>query len=223
MIKKGDFVKLHFVGRLESGEIFDLTREDIAKNEKIYDKSIKYGPITIIIGESFLLPGIEKNLIGMNIGEKKEFILEPDEGFGKRSPKLVKILPARIFDENNIEPKAGMVINFPNGIKGRIQSITSGRVTVDFNHPLAGKRLKYEVEIVKKIEDKKEKIEGILEYMNIKPVSIELDNNSLVIKLKFGEEISRKIKHAIVELITKYTDIKAIKFVDEFVAPTSSE
>ena len=219
MIKNGDFIKLDFIGRLESGEIFDLTKEDIAKQEKLYDKNIKYGPVSIIVGEKFLLPGIEKHIIGTKVGDKKEFVLEPDNAFGKRKPELVNIMPIKVFKERKVDPKPGMIVDFGDGKKGRVQSVAAGRVTVDFNHPLAGKKLKYEIEIVDKIIDDKKKISAIFDYVNIKPFDITINNKDVIIKTNPAKLILPQIKYKISNLIMKYINAEKVVFIDEFEKP----
>ena len=59
-MKKGDFIKISYTGRLESGEIFDITDENEAKKNGVFDEKMKYSHVTIIIGANFLVPGLDK-------------------------------------------------------------------------------------------------------------------------------------------------------------------
>ena len=89
LMKKGDFVKINYVGRLESGEIFDLTDIELAKKEKLFNEKVKYGPGPVILGEGFVVKGLEKALESMNSGDKKTLEVRPEEGFGERNPELI--------------------------------------------------------------------------------------------------------------------------------------
>ncbi|MEM7819554.1 MAG: peptidylprolyl isomerase [Candidatus Aenigmatarchaeota archaeon] len=212
-MKKGDFIRINYIGRLDSGEIFDLTDAEIAKKENVYNPNIKYGPIPIIVGEGFLLKGLDDALFDMDVGEKKKIEIKPEYGFGQRKPELIKILPKKIFKSQNIEPKPGMVIDF-SGTKGRIQSINAGRVRVDFNNPLAGKTLHYEIEIKEKIEDVTEKIKSIFEFFGIDNAKIKVDEDNVTIDMiKLPQELKNKISSLILNNIN---EIKRVTFLETF-------
>lgn len=176
-MNKGDFVRIDFVGKLESGEIFDLTREDVAEKEKIYSEKSKYKPVPVIVGAGFMIPGIDKALESLNVGDKKSLDISPEDGFGKRDAKLVRVVPAKAF-EGQMEPRQGLIVDF-SGMKGRIQSVSGGRVTVDFNNPLAGKTLKYEIEVKEKIEGYEDQAKAILEFFGVEKSGIRLDNKTI--------------------------------------------
>ena len=149
-MEKGDFIKIDYIGRLENGEIFDLTDEETAKKEKVYNEKVKYKPVPVIVGAGFVIKGLDKALSDMKLNEKKTIEIKAEDGFGMRDPKMVKVVPKNAF-KGEFEPRQGLVVDF-SGIKGRIQSVSAGRVMVDFNNPLAGKNLKYELEIARQIE-----------------------------------------------------------------------
>ena len=117
VMEKGDFVRIDYVGKLESGEILDLTREDVAKKEKIYNEKMKYGPVSVVIGSGFVLPGLEKALEGMKPGDKKTAIIEPADGFGQRKADMVKTVNSKVFGDGNVDPRPGMIVDF-SGLKG---------------------------------------------------------------------------------------------------------
>lgn len=218
-MKEGDFIKIDYVARLkENNTIFDLTREDIAKKENIFDPNFKYGPIPVIIGANLVIPGLEEELKKMKVKEKKTFVVKPEKAFGQRSAELIKLIPLTEFKKKNIDPYPGMIVNI-NNIPARILSVGGGRVRVDFNHPLAGKELKYEVEIVKKITKKDEKIKAILEHF--------LRASSNKLKVKFNEktveltlkrlDLSATIKERIARTIKKWVKgIEKVIFVETF-------
>ncbi len=218
-MQKGDFVKINYIGRLESGEIFDLTYEDVAKKENILNPKIKYGPVPVIIGAGFVIKGLERALEDMNMDEKRSVTIKPEDAFGERDPKLVKILQKKVFEQQNVEPKQGMVVDFGN-MKGRIQSVTGGRVRVDFNNPLAGKTLKYELEVVEKIEDNEGKVKAIGEFFGVDDLKAKFSED---VELETKYKLPLEIKERIIYLVMKFiaTETKKVKFVEVYDRPTS--
>ncbi|MFH1420819.1 MAG: peptidylprolyl isomerase [Candidatus Aenigmatarchaeota archaeon] len=199
-MEKGDIVLIEFVARLEDGEIFDLTSEEIAKKENIYNSRMTYGPVPIILGSELSLPGLEKALTEMKAGEEKDIIISPEDGFGTRNPKLMKIIPEKVFQRKR--PMTGMIVDF-SGVKGRIQSTLGGRIRVDFNHPLAGKKLLYHLKIVEHVTETKKKIESILKMFTITADELEVaENKAKITMLKINSIFEEKIR----ELIKTYAN-----------------
>jgi len=218
-MQKGDFVYISYVGRIkESGEIFDVTSEEIARKEGVYNPEIKYGDIPVIVGAGFVIPGLDEELEKMNVGEKKVVEIEPSKAFGERREDFIKLIPETEFKRQNINVKVGDFVNV-NGITGRVLSINAGRVRVDFNHPLAGKVLVYEVEIKKQVTDTKEKIYAILKYfsnLDESIVNVKIENEDAEIEIK-GLQIASKVKENIVKTIFQWIkEINRIKFSEIF-------
>jgi FKBP-type peptidyl-prolyl cis-trans isomerase SlyD len=213
-MQDGDFIEIEYIGKIkESGEIFDLTSEEIAKKEGIYNKDAKYGPVKIIIGENFVIKGLEEELKKMKVGEEKTVIIPPEKAFGNRDPKLIKVVPEAEFRKQKVTPIPGLIIDFGN-LKARIQSVSSGRVRLDFNHPLAGRELEYKVKILRKIEDKEEKIKTILEFFGVEENNFKILENKVEIEEK--KSINDKIKEKIAELIKKYLKVEKVDFIKSF-------
>ncbi len=211
-MQKGDFIRINYIGRLESGEIFDITDEGTAKKEKVYNDKMKYGPLPVVVGANFLISGLDKAIEGMNVGDKKDVMIQPEDAFGQRDPKLVKTVNARVFRDSKTDPQPGMIVNF-SGMKGRIQSVSGGRVRIDFNNPLSGKTLLYHVEIIEKIDDNEKKIESVLEFFGIKSASIKIDGSSVEISARIPD----KMKETISDIITNNVEgIEKIKFSETF-------
>jgi FKBP-type peptidyl-prolyl cis-trans isomerase 2 len=211
-MKKGDFVRVNYVGRLESGEIFDLTDEAMAKKEGVHNQKVKYKPIPIIIGEKFLIKGLEDSVIKMKIGEKINVEIKPQDGFGERNAGLVKIIPRKVFKNERVDPKPGMIVDFA-GTKGRIQSVDAGRIRVDFNNPLAGKTLKYDLELVEVIEGVENKIKSIFEFFGIEKLEMKIEGDKVTIEMMLPEQIKKKISSLILDNIP---EVKNVNFVETF-------
>lgn len=210
-MNKGDFLEIDYVGRVKAtNEIFDLTSEEVAKKEKVYDPKQKYGPSLVVLGSGMAIPGVERQIEKMDIGEEKEFEIRPEEGFGARNPKLVKIISITKFFKEKINPVPGAYVNI-DGIDAKIQSVSGGRVRIDFNNPLAGKELKYRLKIVGKIETTEEKIKSLLNHYNLKGVETKIENNELIVKLE--KDLNPVIKTLLEKMITKWIEeIKTVKF-----------
>ncbi len=102
-IKKGEFVELEFTAKLkESGEIFDTTDENLAKEHDLFSKRMEYGPIIVCVGEGMVLHGFDLKLEGLN-GGKHQINLTQDEAFGRKSAKLIQLIPTKKFTKEGIK------------------------------------------------------------------------------------------------------------------------
>jgi len=192
-MQKGDFVEIDYVGRIAAtNEIFDLTIEEIAKAEGVYNEKHKYGPALVIMGADMVVPGIEKRLEEMKPGDEKEFLLKPEEAFGRRDTDLIKIISMAQFIKQKINPVPGMFVTI-NGVRAKVQNVTGGRIRADFNHPLAGKELKYRLKLVKKIDGTLEKAREIIGFYGIK-AEFSMEGEKLMVStVKPLPEIIRKL------------------------------
>jgi len=135
-VKKGNKVKLHLSGKLKDGGVFATTK---AKE-----------PLEFEAGAGEILPGIDDEVIGMEENEKKEIILSPEMGFGERKEELIKKVDKNVFKGE--KAKIGQTINMETE-KGRtvpvkVVEIEADKITLDLNHPLAGKELMFEIKVV---------------------------------------------------------------------------
>lgn len=129
-------ITLHFALKLDDGSVVDST----------FDKQ----PATFVYGDGNLLPGFEKALVGLMAGEKSELTITPEDAFSQPNPNNIQTFKRSDFDVDMVlEP--GLVISFadPSGeLPGVVKSIDGDVVEVDFNHPLAGRDILFEVEII---------------------------------------------------------------------------
>jgi len=216
-MKEGDFVLVDFVGRIkETGEIFDLTVEEVARENGIYEPNFIYKPVPVIVGSHMIIKGVEEALMGMNVGEKKTITVKPEDGFGNRSEKLVKLIPISEFKRQDIEPYPGMPVTV-NNLQGRVLAISGGRVKVDFNHVLAGKELEYELEIKKlleKVEEKVQAVYGIFVKSREEPKVVFSEG---VAEVHLNDDLPRDVKKDIAETAKKWiSEVKKVRFVEEF-------
>ena len=180
-IKDGDFVRVNFTGKIkENDEVFDTTYDEIAQEAEIFDENKTYKPIPIVVGGNHLLPAIEKEIVGLEAGERKTVEVDSDNGFGPRDPKAIQLIPIKKFKKQGMTPYPGMRIQAEGG-EGRILTVNGGRVKVDFNHPLAGKDLIYDVEVTEIIEDNEEKIKSMIELHYSNP-NVDLEKTEISIE-----------------------------------------
>jgi len=194
-VAKKDVIRLHYTGRIkETGEIFDTTYEDVAKEAGIYSEKGIYGPVPIAVGAGHVIKGLDEALEGLEVGKKYTIEVPPEKAFGRRDPKLIKTFTIGQFRRQGIYPFPGLDVEIETEsgkkLKGRVMSVSSGRVRVDFNHPYAGKTVVYEVEVLEKIEDPIEKVKALIELriprIDLEKVQIEVGEND--VKIDFGEQ-----------------------------------
>lgn len=139
-IKNGDKVRLDYELRLESGQIIDSTKHEDHSH-----------PFEFVVGSGNMIKGFEKNVIGMNKNQEKEFTVEPVEGYGESNPKLFQQIPKLSLPQER-EPEVGMMLtgSSPDGhtFQTIITAVDKETVTVDLNHPLAGKKLIFKIKIL---------------------------------------------------------------------------
>lgn len=207
-LKKGDFVEIDYVGKIkENNKIFDLTKENIAKKENIYDKSRNYDPVIICIGFNDIIKGLDEGLLNKDLGEYK-IEINAEKAFGKKTYDLIKLVPNSIFNKEGIRPFPGLQVNI-EGILGVVRSISGGRSLIDFNHPLAGKDLIYEVEIKKVVTDLNEKIKSLLELKLGKDIKFDVKEDKVAIYVDLRQELRKVLEKEIKE---KIPEIKKIEF-----------
>lgn len=136
-VKTGNKVKVEYVGKLDDGSVFDSS-EDHGK------------PLEFEVGSGHVIKGFDDAVLGMNEGDEKEFTIQPAEAYGQHDPTLVQKVPREVFPQE-AELTAGLLFEagLPTGEKvpAMITAVDEGIVTVDLNHPLAGKRLSFKIKL----------------------------------------------------------------------------
>lgn len=197
-IKKRDFVELEYTGRLKEGNlVFDTTDEKTAKDAQIFSERSQYCPIVICIGEHMILRAIDEFLEGKEPG-KYTLELPAEKAFGKKTAELVKMIPTSKFTEQNIKPVPGLRLNIDNYV-GIVKTVSGGRTVVDFNHPLAGRDVVYELKVNKLVDDKKIQVESLLRGLLGVQAPVVVHEKKVVISFpaelpeKLGAELAKKI------------------------------
>ena len=162
VVAERDFVLVEMTGRaVETDEVFDTTDEELAKEEGIHDENKTYGPKLVVVGEGYVLKGLDDRLPGLKLGETAEVEIPPEEAFGERSPENVRTLPYRNLRSKGVNPVVGQQIEL-DGRTAMVRSVGAGRVQLDYNHPLAGRKIVYHVKPTVKHEKDEDKIRALI-------------------------------------------------------------
>jgi len=208
-VKKGDHVEIVYVGKEKlTGRLFDLNDEEFAKKENVQNPNHKYEGHIVCIGQKDVLEGLDGALEGKELGKKFKVEITPEKGFGKQDSRLMQLVSLSKFKEGR--PHPGMQVDL-KGRVGLVKTVSGGRVMIDFNHPLAGKYLVYEVKINKIITDDAEKVKSFIKmYLNME-TKVDINDSKATIGLeipdKFQEEIANQIKKRVPSL--KKVEFKA--------------
>ncbi|MGB5158584.1 FKBP-type peptidyl-prolyl cis-trans isomerase [Desulfobacterium sp. N47] len=136
-VENNMYVSVHYKGTLNNGEVFDSSEGRM--------------PLEILMGGGQLIKGFEDSLLGMSLKEKKTFTLSPENAYGQREDNLIHYFPLSEVPPGVI-PEAGQVIGLqmPDGrqMPAQVVGIDNENVTLDLNHPLAGKELTFDIEVV---------------------------------------------------------------------------
>ncbi len=133
---KGRKVAVHYRGTLDNGEEFDSSAER--------------DPLEFVVGQGDLIPGFEKAVIGMEAGQEKTVTLDPGDAYGPYESQLVVEGPRNSFPEGDIRVGQSFTVHLKGGQEavGRVVRLEGETVALDFNHPLAGKRLTFHLRVV---------------------------------------------------------------------------
>jgi FKBP-type peptidyl-prolyl cis-trans isomerase 2 len=179
LLKKKDFIEIEFTGKVKDGEIFDSNIK-----EDLKDTNLKTEPKPFIfcLGEGMFVKGGDDFLIGKDIGGY-EIELQPEKAFGNRDSKLIQMIPMKVFIQQKINPIPGAIFNFDGRI-AKILTVSGGRVMVDFNNPLAGKIVIYNIKVLRKVENINEKTKALIEFLFRKDLKFEINNKKLIIEVE---------------------------------------
>ena len=136
-VKNGDTVKVHYTGKLTDGEVFD--------------SSTGGDPLEFVVGGGNIIQGFDTAVVGMTVGDRKTIEIPPEKGYGERDDKLVaEIDRSQVPDNVELQVGAAMQVKHANGqvMNVTVANLTDAHVTLDANHPLAGKTLTFDIELV---------------------------------------------------------------------------
>jgi peptidylprolyl isomerase len=222
-LQKGDFIITSYVAKVkETNEVFDTTDEAVAKKEHLFKEGDIYEPKLTIVGEGWLLKPLDEALLTMEVAKPCTVEITADKAFGARDPEKIKRVSIKQLYEKQINPEVGARIEF-QGKNATIRAVGAGRVLLDFNPPLAGRTLIYDITVTKVLAKKEEKLSALIhrrvpvveeEKFKLKvkdcTLSVDMPEDTFYIE---GIQIA---KRGIALDIQKYTDVNEIQFVETY-------
>jgi FKBP-type peptidyl-prolyl cis-trans isomerase 2 len=156
-LKNGDFITLDYTERSDD-LVVATTIHDVAVNNGIEGNESTFYPRLFIIGSGRLVNGFEEELIGKEVGYEGSVVLPPEKAYGDHNPEKLETVMANRFEN---KPYVGMQVT-SDGKKGTVTRMIGRRAVIDFNHPLAGKTIKYDYKIVSLIEGQQERLSAMI-------------------------------------------------------------
>lgn len=135
-VSKGDTITVHYLGRFDTGEEFD--------------SSFTRDPVVFTVGTGQVVDAIDEGIEGLEPGERRLIRVTPENGFGEKREELVRTVPRQLLGDQMVVPGEAVEIQTDDGqvLVAEIRSIDENTVTFDLNHPLAGKTLEFEIELL---------------------------------------------------------------------------
>ncbi len=235
-IKNGDFVLANYTLKVkESGDVVDTTVESVAKERGIHHEHEgteetdvhRYEPLFVVVGEGWVPKGFDEGLVGLETGQSSTIEVPPDKGYGIRDASKVRLVPLRRFRNEGITPVPGTQMTL-DGKVGQIRTVGAGRVQVDYNHPLAGRTLVYEVSIQSIVERTEDKIRNLvhkrLTAVDQAKFGLQLNANELTIEVPeeafFLEDLQLAKKAVSADIEKFFPEVSRISFLEAFKKPT---
>lgn len=202
-MKKGLFVELTYTGRTKDG-VFDTTDKAVAQAEGL-TQDFAYKPVITCLGQGFVLLALEEFLIGKELNKQYTVTLPAEQAFGKKDAKKIQLVSQTKFTKQDIQPYPGLQVDV-DGNMALIRRVSGGRVLVDFNHPLAGQEVTYDVTVLREVTDTKEKVTALLNR-SFGNVPFTLENNELVLEAALPKELEEPITKQIQAVIPEIAKV----------------
>lgn len=221
-VNKGDFIKVEMTGEaIETGEVFETTEEEVAQEAGIYDQERNYEPRLVIVGEGFVLQGLDERLPGKPFDDEVEIEIPPEEAFGERNPDDVQMIAYRVLRSKGINPYVGAELEI-DGRPAIVRSVGAGRVQVDYNHPLAGRKIRYTVKVVEHITEDEDKIRALIgrRFLGIDTEEFDIKKTKKKMRIGipdeifFGENIQIAKRGVALDILKYFEDLETVEFFE---------
>ena len=204
----------------ETGDLIETTREEIAKEHEMHQEGRKYIPMVCVVGTGNLIPGFESALQEAKVGKEVDIEIAPMDAYGEKDATLVETisidkLRRAVQDPNSLYLGAPVTLN---GRQGYLSYLAAGRARIDYNHPMAGKTLRYVFTVVKEVKGKEDKVLGLLEsntgHSDFE-VSFKGDDLSIVLpQAMLFDTNAAMLKFRLVTLIRDAVECGKVSFVE---------
>ncbi len=203
MVKSGSLVKVEYTAFVD-GELAEAP-----------------GPLVVAVGKSHVLKGLDEALQATDVGVQSEVVVPPEKAYGERNPELVRLVPMEVFRRQGVEPEPGMVVELDN-LPCKVQSVSGGRVRVDFNHELAGKTITYEFKIVEELSTPLAKVSAIAQQHLGDSTKCDFDNASKTAVINVDNAVCMKDGYltskarALSMLLTFVDEVEKVSVIEEY-------
>ena len=205
----------------ESGDLIETTREEVAKEHDAHQEGRSYSPMVCVVGGGNLIPGFEAALGDAKANKEIEVVIEPAEAYGEKDPEQIETISIdklirAVKDPNSLY--IGAPVNIGNR-QGYLSYLAAGRARIDYNHPMAGKTLKYSFKIVKVVEGKEEKVAALLEsntgHSDFGVTFDGYDLNIVIPQTMLFDTNAAMMKFRLVTVLRDAVDCGKVSFIEE--------
>ncbi|MBI2078656.1 MAG: FKBP-type peptidyl-prolyl cis-trans isomerase [Euryarchaeota archaeon] len=221
MLKDGDVIAFDYDLFVEGHEgPYDTTRRETAEKAGALDPNAFYAPMSYQLGAGRLIKGLEEALKTCEVLKAKTVELSAEEAYGPRDPKNIETLPMQEFRKNKIDPEVGLVITYKNR-RGIVTYVGGGRIRVDFNHALAGKKLRYEVMVQRVAKTPADRVRGVIQmdYPTSLTWDVEVKGDEATVTVPDEVKFDRNFlvaKYRIITDLHKLAELKSLRLVEAF-------
>ena len=221
-VNKGDFIMMEMTGSsVETGEVFDTSDEAVASENGIFEEGRAYGPRLVIVGDGYVLRGLDEKLPGTPWDEEVEVEIDPADAFGERNAADIDMVPFRVLRSKGVNPYVGAELEI-DGRPAIVRSIGGGRVQLDYNHPLAGRKIVYKVKATEHIDDDKDKMRALLgrRFLGIETTEFALKKTKKKLRIGipdqifFGENIQIAKRGVALDILRYFEEIEEIEYYE---------
>lgn len=216
MISNGDFIRLSYTAKLETGEVIDTTSAEVAKESGIFNENTRYGDIYAVVGEGHVLKGLDEDLVGKEVGYRGEVKIPPAKAFGEYDPNKKDSFSITKFKE---KPEVGQRVRIGDKI-GTVERIVGRRVVVDFNHPLAGKNLIFQYEVKEKLEKLEDKLKALFViHTGLEVKNLAVDGEKATVEVSNEAYLNQLFllgRYRVVRDAFRLLNLKEIQIVEKF-------
>jgi peptidylprolyl isomerase len=221
-VNNGDFIMVEMTGRAdETGDIIETTDEELAREEGVHDEGRTYGPRLVIVGDGYVLRGLDLRLPGVPFDEETDIEIPAAEAFGERDPANVQMIPYRILRSKGVNPVIGAELEI-DGRQAIVRSVGAGRVQVDYNHPLAGRKIVYKLKVTENVTDEKKKMEALIgrRFLGIDTGEFKLRKTKKKLRIGvpdqifFGENIQIAKRGVALDILRYFEELDEVEFYE---------
>ncbi len=221
VVEQGSLIYVDYVGRTkDDGKVFDLTLEEVAKEEGLYKEDGYYEPMLVAVGWNWMLQALEEELVGMKVGESKTVEVPPEKGAGVRDPNKIKQIAQTRLRKQGVRPMVGEEVKVGNE-RGVITHVLGRTARVDFNSPLAGKTLVFDVTVKEILTEIDEKLFAVvkrrLPTLTKEEVDISVKSKVIWIELPLRTRYIESVQYAEIgiamDALKVHEDAKEVKLV----------